>query len=104
MIDPNAESILLANLKSKVCIENVTLFYEISIKMKAAILSEKLLLFIERHFTLVSRTQSFFKLSVSSVLKIISSNNLDITSEIEVFAAADDWVSYNLEQRNQHAI
>ena len=72
--------------------------------MKATTLSEKLLRFIERHFTVVAKTQSFFKLNLSSVLKIISSNSLDITSELEVFAAGDDWVSFKLEQRKQHAI
>ena len=52
---------------------------------------------------MVAETSGFLELDIFSVKKILQSSNLCITSEIEVFHAANYWVCHNSEQRSKFA-
>ena len=52
-------------------------------------------------FTTVCKGNRFLELSFSNLLKIIASSNFNITSELEIFYAANNWVSHNLEKRSK---
>ena len=66
-------------------------------------LSKLTLNYIELWFTTVAETNNFLELDFPLMKRIISSSNLHITSEIEVFSAANEWVSYRLDERTKHA-
>ena len=52
---------------------------------------------------MVVDTKSFSELDFRSVLTIIASSNLRIDSELEVYNAADKWLSSKIEERNKIA-
>ena len=52
---------------------------------------------------MVAKTKNFSELDFALVKKILQSSKLHITSELEVFNAANDWISYKSEERIKHA-
>ena len=58
---------------------------------------------IEACFTVASALPSFLELDFKLVMKILSSSQLSVTSEAEVFAAADAWIAHSLQSRIEHA-
>ena len=87
-------------MKDKVRVENVATLYEAS---KFSHVAEQTFRFIERFFTVVVKTTGFLQLDFARVSKILASSSLNVSSELEVFHAAEQWVAYNTEERNQHA-
>ena len=65
-------------------------------------LSKPSLWFIERCFPMFVDSHNFLELDFMSVSKILSSSGLNVDSELQVFNAADAWLSHNKE-RNKHA-
>ena len=59
--------------------------------------------FIERCFPIVVDNQNYLHLDFSLVAKILSSSELNIHSEIEVFKAAITWIKHNSEERSKYA-
>ena len=57
----------------------------------------------KRCFTSFVETERFLKLDYPRVFDLLSSSDLLITSEIEVFDAADAWVAHNIEERSKYA-
>ena len=60
-------------------------------------------MYLERWFTAFVETECFLRLDYASVHKLLSSSKLRITSEVQVFNAADAWVRYDIETRKQYA-
>ena len=60
-------------------------------------------MYLKRRFTVFVETKCFLQLDYAEVFELLSSSGLQITSEIEVFAAADRWISHNPGKRNKHA-
>ena len=52
---------------------------------------------------MVAKTSSFLELDFLSVAKIVSSSNLHITSEVEVFNAVEFWLNHNIKERGKFA-
>ena len=48
-------------------------------------------------------TKNFFHLSCDVVKKVLSSSELHITSELEVFNAAEHWIGFNADERTKFA-
>ena len=59
--------------------------------------------YIERWFTLFLETNCFLEVDYAFLYKLLTSSNLLITSEIEVFDAADAWISHKFEERSGYA-
>ena len=59
--------------------------------------------YLERWFTVFVETGFFLDMDYALVRKLFSSSNLNITSETEVFDAADAWISHNTKHRRKHA-
>ena len=49
--------------------------------------------YIHRWFTMVAKTKNFLKLDFDRVNKILSSSELCISSELEIYHAGDLWLS-----------
>ena len=56
---------------------------------------------IQRCFTTVAGTENFFQLDFDNVRKILKSSQLHIASELEVFDAAENWISRNGNKRKE---
>ena len=57
---------------------------------------------IERCFSIVADSQNFKELDVISVGKILSSDNLNIDTELQVFNSANTWLTYNITERSKY--
>ena len=58
---------------------------------------------IERCFLMIGDSKNFLELDFYYVKKTISSNELNIDSELQVFNAADSWLSHDITQRSKYA-
>ena len=107
-----ANKILLdVELRTKICslyenlisFKNVATFYYSSKLFNLPRLSKLSLSFIERYFLMVADSENFLELDFNSVSKILSSNELNIESELQVINIAERWLCYNIEKRNKFA-
>ena len=71
----------------------VCLFYQLSSFYNLSGFKNKSLDYIYRWFTIIAKTKNFQQLDFNSVNKILSSSELNISSELEVFNASDFWLS-----------
>ena len=60
-------------------------------------------IYIERCFTMVVETQDFLNLDHTFVSRILTSSCLHIDSELEVYDAANAWLTYNVKDRKKVA-
>ena len=60
--------------------------------------------YIERWFTTIVKKKKQVELSFDLVKKIFSSSQLNVSSEVEVFKAADAWLKYDIDKRFKFAI
>ena len=87
--------------KNKVKLQNVVTYYQFAKIFKLGILDKDTLSYIESCFTMVTKSHNFLHLDYVFVDKILSSSDLEITSELEVMNAAEKWIIYNYEERNK---
>ena len=82
-------------------VSDVTLFYTLSTIFSLSKLNALNMLCIERCFAMVAKIYNFIDLEFDLVRKIFSSSELHITSELEVFDAADKLVYRNFKERRK---
>ena len=58
--------------------------------------------FARKHFPEVRMSEEFIQLPASSVIELISSSELGVLSEEDVFEAVIQWVSHDSENRSEH--
>lgn len=58
--------------------------------------------YVLQHFVEVSKTEEFMLLPLKQVLDLISSDNLNVPSEEEVYRAVLSWVKHDVDSRRQH--
>ena len=58
---------------------------------------------IERFFPIIADSDNFLELDFDYIRKILSSNGLNIDSELQVFNAADSWLSHDMTERGIYA-
>ena len=90
-------------MKDKVAKNNVLTIYSLAKLYKLANFSDSSLLYIERCFQIVVETQNFLHLDFNLVVKILSSSELNIHSEVEVFNSAIAWLKHNIEERSKYS-
>ena len=90
-------------IEDKLKNKNVASFYQIANIFKLSSLHKAALSYIERCFTMIVETQNFLELELNFISKIFTSSQLSITSEYEVYHAAEKWLSYNIEERSKFA-
>ena len=92
-----------AYLETKQNVNNAATFYYISNVFKPSNCSTFSLRFVERCFPMVVESNEFLELDFKSVGKILSSSELNIDSELQVFNAADEWLCHNITGRSKYA-
>ncbi|XP_055021770.1 kelch-like protein 17 isoform X1 [Boleophthalmus pectinirostris] len=58
--------------------------------------------YVLQHFVEVSKTEEFMLLPLKQVLDLISSDNLNVPSEEEVYRSVLSWVKHDIDGRRQH--
>ena len=91
-------------MKDKVTIKNVSTFYSVAKIHNLFGVAELSIRFIERCFPMIVETENFLQLDFTCFMKVISSSELDIHSEVEVFNAVNTWLKHNCEERSKYAI
>ena len=103
LLDEVKENGLCEYLENKVNDIHAATLYNISKLFKLSSLSKLLLCSIERCFQMVAESKNFLELDISCIRKILSSSELSIDSELQVFNAADDWLCHGITERSKHA-
>ena len=101
VLSKNVEGSIVASLEKKIKTLNASAL--LPIVHIFGLSKSETFSYIERWFTNVSETPSFLELDFDFVRKILSSSELHVTSEIEVFTAADAWMSHRYQERREHA-
>ena len=102
-LNKNAVSTICTILKEKLQIKNAASVYQSVNLFNFSSLESTILSYIQRCFTILSDNEKLLELEFSLVFKILSSSELLITSEIEVFKYADRWLNHNIEERSKYA-
>ena len=90
-------------IKNKLNIKNGVALYQVAKLFNIPDLYKAMFSYIERCFTMVAETNSFLELDYNIISYIVSSSGLLITTEVEVFNAADSWLSHDITERRKFA-
>ena len=102
-MDEDKEYRMCKIIKQIIDIKNVTAVFFFTQLFKLSSSFEFSMSLIERCFSIISDSTSFLELDIVSVVKILSSNELSIDSEIEVADVAEKWLLYETHERSKHA-
>ena len=91
------------NILEKLHIQNVPSFYQIAKIFNLSRVHKETLSFIKSCFTMIVDTPNFLELDFTHLTKILCSSELSITSEREVYDAAEKWLNYKFEERRKFA-
>ena len=90
-------------MKGEVTIKNVNTFYSVAKTHNLFVVAELSTRFIERCFPMLTEIENFSQLDFNCVMKIVSSSELNIHSEVEIFDAVNTWLKHNSEERSKYA-
>ena len=90
-------------IKDKINMHNFTFFFKVADVFHMPKLSQTTLHYIERCFKLAVESSNLLNLNFALVRRILCSSELHLTTEIEVFKAANDWIAYRSEERMKFA-
>ena len=99
----DAERNICEIVGDRINVNNAAAFYNTSILYSVSSLSKSSLCFIERYFSMIADSKNFKEFNYTALVKILSSDELDVDSELQVFTAADEWLSYNIQGRRKYA-
>ena len=103
-LDEEQKRVNFAQIKNKISAENAFLYYRVAeIFNLSDNIAKARFSYIERCFTVVFETRNFLEADFYFVRKILCSSELQITSELEVFHAANSWIKYKFEEREKFA-
>ena len=100
LLNSNLDSIFRDYIENKISIRNVLTFYHLIDTFKVLCVSKTTFNYIERCFTMLAESLNFLELNIDLVKKVLASSHLRVTSETEVFHAADAWINYKVEERS----
>ena len=86
-------------LKEKVTVENCVVNYYFAVKYQCAKLKQKSCDVINSKFSVVMETDDFLSLDVNQVMAWVSSDDVTVSAEEEVFKGIVKWVSHNRSER-----
>ena len=90
-------------IEDKTVLENALGIYQLAKIFGLQSLHNIIFNHLKRCFTMLTETDNFLELDYLAVSKILGSSELHITSELEVFNAANEWLGYNIEERRELA-
>ena len=81
----------------------VCLFYQLTSFYNLSDFKNDALNYIYRWFTIIAKIDNFQYLELNNIIRILSSSELNISSELEVFNASDFWLSCESFNRSKFA-
>jgi len=105
-----ADYLLLLGLKTAACdfwkenvtIENCVFNYYFADKYQCMELKEKCGEVINSNFSVIMETEDFLNLDVKQVMEWVSSDDITVSAEEEVFKGIVKWVTYNKRERESY--
>ena len=102
-LEEDVEKAIYNSVENRINTNSVATLCFLPILFNNKQLLKKSLCFAERCFKIVADSRDFLKLDFKYVIKILSSEELNIDSELEVISAADAWLSHNIAERSKYA-
>ena len=90
-------------IESKLNIKNTAVIYSVSQLFNCSVMLKALLELVEQFFPMFFDFTSFLELDFKHILKIVSTSELNIDSEMEVFNAVVSWLGHKKE-RSKYAM
>ena len=103
LLSKELETKVCVYLKRKTNVRSVIMYYQLTSWIYLPNFVEFSKCYIWRCFLMVAETQQFLEVDYKYLSQIISSSELNITSELEVFKAAENWISYKRIDRSKYA-
>ena len=103
LIRENLKLEISESMINKLTTKNVLLFLTLGGTFSLPNLFKASLNYSCRCFTIINGTQNFSELSFAILARILKSSQLHVTSELEVFDAADFWVGRKSRKRLKFA-
>ena len=103
LLKTKAEKLLLKIFRKKINIQIAATYCDFANTFRLCSLNFYTVRYVERFFTSIVGTQNFLDLSYNLLAKILSSSQLEIASEIEVFKAGEAWISNNTQKIRDYA-
>ena len=103
VLNKNLSCNLSEYIKPKLNIQNILNVYQLSTIYEISSLTQQTFNTIVCCFTMLVETHNFLLIDYTVLSKLLASSELHITSELEVFNAANGWLNFNSEERNKFA-
>ena len=97
-----AKKALSHYIYDKLSLKNYYFYYELTKLYHMKSLKMTLCNFLLQQYLLKEDTLTFYKLNYQDLLAIFSSSQLSLSSELELFNAAVDWINYKKNERSKH--
>ena len=96
---PGLKTLAVEFLKEKVTVQNCVFNYYFASKYHCTELTEICCSVINLNFSDVLKTDDFLNLDMKQVMEWVSSDDINVRAEEEVFTGIVDWVSHNRSER-----
>ena len=96
---PGLKTLAVEFLKEKVTVQNCVFNYYFANKYHCTELTEICCSVINLNFSDVLKTDDFFNLDMKQVMEWVSSDDINVEAEEEVFTGIVEWVSHNRSER-----
>ena len=103
LLNETKDEKLNETMSSKTDIKNCLVTHCTSSIFKLLRSSKTSMSLIERCFPVISDSDNFLELDFIYIYKLLSSSGLNIDSELQVFNAADSWLSHDITERSKYA-
>ena len=95
----HVENKLVSYIAQKINIQNAAKYFQVVNTFNQAKLEKLILSYIERCFTMICKTNGFLEIDFPYLSKILASSELLITSELQVYNSARDWIGFDHKER-----
>ena len=99
ILDDIEKQKLVKCFKNEICHKNFCMFLTLS--KIFCFSSEDALIYMDSWFLVISETKDFLQLEENLLVEILSRSSLLVTTEIEIYQAADKWINYSLSEREK---
>ena len=109
ILNKSVEVMVVNHIKEIIHVHNkskyhfVCLFYQLTSFYNLSDFKNDALKYIYRWFTIIAKIDNFQYLELNNIIRILSSSELNISSELEVFNASDLWLSCESFDRSKFA-
>ena len=99
VLNNNFDNKMSEHIGEKVVIKNILAIHQLARKFAIQTLYRYTFNYLERSFTMLVENPHFVALDYVVMEKLLASSGLNVTSELEVYNAANKWLSYIVAER-----